>query len=401
MTALTIPQVILKPRKALPFFSKHPWVFAGAISKVVGDPEPGAEVDLLTHKGEFVARGLFNPNSNIRVRLYTWDATVSIDEELWSKKIDRALELRQTLTGTKQHLSAVRLVYSEADGLSGLIVDRYGDFLLLQFTSLALSLRQECLVKLLIEKLQPKGIWLRTEKGIREAEGLEIDDGLLFGEQPPKPLFVEENGIQFGLDLVEGQKTGFYCDQRENRLAAARYMSGHRVLDLFCYTGGFALAAVVLGGAREVIGIDSSDSAIRFATSNAELNSVTNSVQFEKSKVLDALARLSEQSEEFDSVILDPPKMARHRSGLRQAMRGYQRLNEQAISILKPGGILVTCSCSGHVTREHFEEMLAQTALNAGREIQILEARGQAADHPVSIHCLENNYLKCYICRVL
>ena len=396
-----IPKVVLKPRRALPFFGHHPWVFQGAIHHVSGEPEPGAEVALVTDRDEFVARGLYNPVSNIVVRLYSWEPETPLDESFWSARLDEALQLRKNILQLESPRSACRLVYSESDGLSGLIVDRYGDWLLLQFTSLALATRRELLVRLLKEKLAPAGIWLRTEKGIREAEGLTLADGPLEGGQPPRPMFIEEHGIQYGVDIVEGQNTGFFLDQRENRAASARYITGGRVLDLFCYTGGFSLTLARQPGVREVLGIDVSESALTMARANAELNGVAHKLRFEKGDVFKQVEQLHGAGERFSAVVLDPPKLARHRKSVPEALRGYHRLNRLAVEMLEPNGILVTCSCSGHVTRELFEEMLAEVAASSGRRIQILEARGQAPDHPTSVYCAENNYLKCYICRVV
>jgi 23S rRNA (cytosine1962-C5)-methyltransferase len=343
---------------------------------------------------------LFNPHSNIRVRLYDWNESGALDEAFWSDRLDRAMELRRMLFPDFNSNSAYRLVYSEGDGISGLIVDRYGDWLLVQFTSRALAERQETILRLLQEKIAPAGIWLRTEKGIRESEGLDIADGLVSGREPPRPLFIEEHGIRYGIDVVAGQKTGFYLDQRDNRAAVAEYVRGHRVLDLFCYTGGFGLAAVILGGAGEVLGIDVSEPALVVARANAELNNVSARMRFEKSTAFAALERLAAQGEKFDTVILDPPKLARNRAGVRKALRGYHSLNRLAVDVLNPNGILATCSCSGLVDRTEFEEMLSAVATDANRRVQILETRGQAADHPTSVHCVESSYLKCYVCRV-
>jgi len=396
-----LPQIVLKPRKALPFFSRHPWVFQGAVGWLVGEPQPGSVVDVVDDRQRFVARGLFNPQSQICVRLYSWDAADAFDEGFWSRRLDEAIALRRSLFGPFDLDSACRLVFSEADGLSGLTVDRYGEWLLLQVTSLALSKRMETLVQLLREKLQPRGIWLRTEKGIREAEGLELSDGLLWGEAPPRPLVIHENGVKFSLDVAEGQKTGFFLDQRNNRRRVAELVKGHRVLDVCCYSGGFALNCLVNGAASEVVGVDMSESALALAQSNAELNGVANRLTLIKRDCFKALEELAAAGERFDTVILDPPKLARHRQGLDAALRGYYSLNRSGIRLLTSGGIFVTCSCSGHVSRAMFVDTLAQAALHENRRLQILECRGAASDHPTSATCLETDYLKCYICRVV
>ncbi|MSR56558.1 MAG: class I SAM-dependent rRNA methyltransferase [Planctomycetaceae bacterium] len=401
MDSAALPQIILKPRRAQPFFGRHPWVFSGAIARVTGEPPPGAEVALATERGEFVARGLFNPHSNIQVRLYSWDAARPLDEAFWSERLDAAIGLRRDVLQLVGRASACRLVFSEADGLSGLIVDRYDDWLLVQFTSLALAVRRDMLVRLLQEKLQPAGIWLRTEKGIREAEGLEIADGLLSGREPPRPLLITEHGLQYAVDAVEGQKTGFFLDQRDNRQAFVKYVRGGRVLDLCCYSGGFAMNAVRHGGAKDVVAVDVSEPALTLARDNAARNELSHAIKFEKSDAFKALESLRAAGERFDLIVLDPPKFARHARGLDEALRGYHSLNRLALQVLSEEGTLVTCSCTGYVSRELFAEMLADAASSANRTLQILEARGPAPDHPTSVHCVETNYLKCYICRAL
>lgn len=395
----TLPQVVLKPRRAQPFFGRHPWVFSGAIARVTGEPQAGAEVALVTEHGEFVARGLFNPLSNIQVRLYSWDPEQPLDEAFWSAKLAAAIGLRRDVLGLCGAAAACRLVFSEADGLSGLIVDRYDDWLLVQFTSLAIAARRDLIVRLLEEQLQPAGIWLRTEKGIREAEGLEIADGLLSGREPPRPLSIVEHDVRYAIDVVEGQKTGFFLDQRDNRQAFIRYVRGGRVLDLCCYSGGFALNAARHGMAREVLAVDVSEPALSLARKNAEINELSSIIRFEKSDAFKMLEKLRDERERFDLIVLDPPKLARHARGVDEALRGYHSLNRMALENLTEGGTLVTCSCTGHVTREMFAGMLAEAATSAKRPLQILEARGPAPDHPTSVHCIETNYLKCYICR--
>jgi 23S rRNA (cytosine1962-C5)-methyltransferase len=393
-------EVRLKPRKALPFFSRHPWVYAGAIADVQGEPEPGAEVTLRSAEGNFIARGLYNPHSKVRVRLYSWEDT-PLDDAFWQRRLDEALDLRRRLFAEFSSDTAGRLVYSEADRLSGLIVDRFGDWLSVQFTSLAIAERRELVFDWLRERLQPRGIYLRTEKGIRGLEGLELQDGLVWGETPPRPLFITENGIRYGVDLTEGQKTGFYLDQRDNRAALARYCRDQRVLDVFCYSGGFSLNCLVNGGAGEVVAIDGSEAALRLAQHNAELNGVAPRLRLMREDGFRALEQLAAEGQRFPVIVLDPPKLARHREGLEAALRGYFSLNRLALDLLEPGGLLMTCSCSGIVSHEMFVDTLARVGLDARRHIQILEARGPGADHPASIHCLETDYLKCYLCRVV
>lgn len=399
MISPALPTVVLQKRRALPFFSHHPWVFAGAIHSLAGDPAPGAEVRVQSFEGQFIGRGLYNPDSQIRVRLYGWDEAQPLDAGFWSERIEHALGLREQLFADGPAAHACRLIFSEGDHLSGLTVDRYGDWLLVQWTSRALALRQDEILNILERRLQPRGIWQRTEKGIGEAEGLELADGLVRGEAPERPLFISEHGLRFGVDVVEGQKTGFYFDQRDNRSAVARYVRGQRVLDTFSYTGGFGLTAASLGSAAHVTCVDSSAPAIETARANAELNQLLDRCEFVRSDVAPFLEAAASRGERYGAIVLDPPKMARTRSGLDRAAKGYARLNRLALSVLEPGGILASCSCSGLVDRELFLDILAESALDAGRSLQLLEVRGQAPDHPVSAHCRESAYLKCAIAR--
>ncbi|HEX3725027.1 MAG TPA: class I SAM-dependent rRNA methyltransferase [Pirellulales bacterium] len=392
-------QAILKPRKARPFYGRHPWVLDSAIARVEGNPADGDVVDLLTDAGKFVARGLFNSRSRIRVRLYSWDNTEALDRACWHRKLRVALDLRERL-GLMEPQGAARLVFSESDGLSGLVVDRYGPWLSVQVTALAMAQRLDELADMLLEMVDARGIFVRTEKGVAQAEGIELRDGLYRGEAPDGPAFIVENELRFGIDLAEGQKTGFYLDQRDNRRAAAAYFRDRRVLDMFCYSGGFSLNAMVHGHAREVLGIDSSEKAVLLARANAELNRVFG-VRFETENCFQALSRLAEERQRFGAIILDPPKFARSRQSVDDALRAYHKLNRMAVDVLEPGGILVTCSCSGHVSRDDLYMMLLGVAEQTGRDIQILEARGGAPDHPLSVTCLESEYLKCLICRVL
>jgi 23S rRNA (cytosine1962-C5)-methyltransferase len=391
--------VILKPKRARPFFGRHPWVLDTAVLRVEGTPADGDVVDLATHDGTFVARGLWNSASRLRVRLYAFDPATRIDDALWRSRLESAVSLRRTL-GLDDRASAARLVNSEGDDLSGLIVDRYGDYLAVQVTALAMAGRLETICDALQTIVAPRGILLRgAERGLAKLEGLHLADRLVRGTAPAGPIFVREHGLTFGVDLAEGQKTGYYLDQRDNRQAAARHAGGRRVLDLFCYSGGFAVACAVSGGARSVLAVDSSAKATALAKANADLNGAAN-VAVETSDAFEKLDALQAAGERFGMVVLDPPKFARSRASLDEALRAYHRINRVAVGLLESGGILVTCSCSGSVGRDDFLQMLAGVAQRGGRSIQILECRGAAPDHPVSASCLEGEYLKCVIARV-
>jgi 23S rRNA (cytosine1962-C5)-methyltransferase len=280
-----------------------------------------------------------------------------------------------------------------------LIVDRYRRHLVLQVNSLAIATRLECISQQLTDLCQAESITVRSEPGMAKAEGLVPEHGVIVGELPEGPLFIEENGLRFGVDLLSGQKTGFYLDQRDNRRVAAEYVRGRRVLDMFCFTGGFSLAASRLGDAQEVRGIDASQRAITMAQANAELNGISNA-RFDQQDCFKALDSMVASGERFGAVILDPPKFARTRKSLNEALRAYHRINRQAVRLLEPDGVLITCSCSGAVTREEFQLTLSGVAQKSGRDIVILQQRGPAADHPVSVTCPETDYLKCFICRV-
>ncbi|HYV40128.1 MAG TPA: class I SAM-dependent rRNA methyltransferase [Gemmataceae bacterium] len=395
---MTLPRVVLLPRRARPFFSRHPWVYPGAIARVEGEPSDGQEVELISHAGNFVARGFFNSQSKLRVRLYSWTPDQALDEGFFRARIDAAVRLRESILSFCGPGQACRLVFSEGDGLPGMTVDRYDQWLVVQFTSLALSERREMLTQILRERLQPRGVVLRTERGIGKLEGLDLQDGPLWGEMPTEPIAIEENGLQFLVDLTEGQKTGFYLDQRDNRRAVAKYAKGRRVLDAFCYSGGFSLYAA-RAGASVVMGVDGSEPALTLARANAERNGLSN-IAFVREDVFNQLDALVDGGERFGMVILDPPKFARARNAVDEALRGYRRLQTQALKLLDADGILVVCCCSGLIDMGMLEDLLAQLAAEERREIQILERCGQAADHPVAVTCLESGYLKCVICRV-
>ncbi|MBI2808619.1 MAG: class I SAM-dependent rRNA methyltransferase [Planctomycetes bacterium] len=404
-----LPRVLLKPKRARPFFGMHPWVYAGAIDAVEGDPRDGDLVDLVSHVGTFIARGLYNSQSKIRVRLYSWDAIQTLDADFFREKLRSAIRLRRDILRLP---GSCRLAFSEADGLSGLTVEAFvparpesptsgdsgaGVWLVTQFTSLAMAQRRELFAVLLTELVHPTGIYLRTERGTGQLEGLELQDGPLRGETPGL-LTIDENGLFLQVNLTEGQKTGYYLDHRDNRKAVARLAVGRRMLDAFCYSGGFGLHAA-RAGASSVLGVDASEPALQLARANAHLNALTN-ITFDKADVFNRLDHLVEAEERFGVIVLDPPKFARSKSAIDEALRGYRRLLVQALRLLESDGILVMCCCSGLIERQMLHDLLAQEASQARRPLQILESRGAAPDHPVSALCPETNYLKCVICRV-
>lgn len=392
--------VFLKPKRAQPFYARHPWVFAGAIVRVEGTPADGAEVDLRSSAGNFVARGLYNSQSKIRVRLYGWDENEPLDREFFSRRLDRAIALRHEVLHLNTGSDAgYRVVFSESDQLSGMVADRYGDWLTVQFTSLALAERRVMMAELLQEKLGVRGVYLRTERGIGQLEGVELHDGLLAGETPPaEVILTEHHGLRFAVNLTEGQKTGYYLDQRDNRAAVMRLSAGRRVLDAFCYTGGFGIYAAK-GGASEVLSVDASESALQLAERNAVLNGL-GQITRHHADVFHYLGDLAASGRKFDLIVLDPPKFARNRAAIPKALQGYRKLHQQAMRLLNRDGVLVSCCCTGLITAEMLEEIIAQVAIDSRRDLQILERRGPSPDHPISASCRETGYLKCLISRV-
>lgn len=393
------PRAVLKPRRALPFYARHPWVFVGAISAVVGAPADGDAIDLHSNTGDFVARGIWNSKSKIRIRLYSWNSDENLDRDFFHRKLETAVRFRRDTLNLMGAGAACRLVFSESDGLSGLTVDRYDRWLAVQFTALGMASRRDMIVELLKELTGTEGMFLRTERGIGKLEGLELHDQLLAGTLPDGPMTITEDGLQFRVNLCEGQKTGFYLDQRDNRRAAARYAAGRTVLDGFCYTGGFSLHAA-RAGAAAVDGVDVSESALGLARRNAELNNLA-SVSFARADVFEHLSALVAQGRRFGMIVLDPPKFARTRSAIPKAIEGYHRLYSLAVRLLNPDGILVGCCCSGLIPMTTLDELVAQVSAGQRRDIQIIERRGQAPDHPVAASCPETSYLKCFICRVM
>lgn len=391
-------QVVLKASRARTFATRHPWVLDASIERIVGEAADGEEVEVLSEKGKFLGRGLYNGRSRIRVRLYTGRRDEPLDAAFWRARLESAVGLRRLL-GFDDPQGACRLVFAEGDRLSGLIVDRYAGWLVVQVTALAMQKRLDALVPLLAELVQPRGIVFRTDRMMARAEAMEVRDGLAWGEPPPPRIPIVDGGLHLEVDLAEGQKTGIYLDQRANRRAAARYMAGRRVLDMFCYQGGFSLAARAWGRAAECLGYDSSNKAVAQARAAASRNGVSQ-LRFETGEAFRVLQELYDQGQRFGAVVLDPPKFARSRKTLDEALRAYHWLNRLGMSVLEPEGILVTCSCSGLVSRQEFFDVLVGAAQQAGRDVQVLEQRGASPDHPVALNCPESEYLKCFICRV-
>jgi len=371
--------------------SGHPWVFSNEIDKLPANLTPGQTAQVYDSRGYVVGSGFYNPKSLIAVRLYSRGAQ-ELDLELMVTRISAAARLRQSLyPGSSDY----RLLYGESDGLPGLIVDRYGDQLVMEIMSLGMDIRRDLIVEALTEVLHPACIYERSDSYSRVLEGLRETESVLLGALKPE-VVIDENGLKFAVNIKHGQKTGWFYDQRDNRLALRQYVRGKRVLDCFCHTGGFALNAAA-AGAKSVLGLDISDRAIEQAIKSAGLNNLSGLCQFEPADVLHTLKERVESGEKYEVVILDPPAFAKNKKSIESALKGYKEINLRAMKLLSPGGILVSCSCSYHVDDEQFKVMLVDAARDANRTLKMLEFRHQSKDHPVLLACRETQYLKCAI----
>lgn len=379
---------------------RHPWVFSGAIENSNSDIHDGDIVQVTNSSGEFVAYGLFNGQSRVAIRLMSWEANQFPDEQWWRARIQGAIAARGHLLDATD-TNTLRLIFAEADFLPGLIVDKYADFLVLQIHASGTERIKSVVVDELNRLLAPSGIYERSDANARMHEGLPSDNGLLFGIHPPEWVDVSENGIRYRVNIQEGQKSGFYCDQRVNRLLTAKYAAGRRVLDCFCYSGGFSLNALA-HGAKEVVSVDSSALAIETLQANVALNGWTgerhSGIQADVNKQLRAFA---DSDERFDLIVLDPPKYAPSRSSLDKAARAYKDLNRRGLLLLESGGLLATFSCSGAMDITTFKQVLAWAAIDAGKEIQFIHQFSQPEDHPIRASFPEGEYLKGVLCRVV
>ncbi len=397
----TVRQIILKQTKKRGFDGHHPWILEHSIHEPGSTPAVGQVVDLVREDGKFVGRGLYNANSRIRVRIYTWDQTEQVNDGLFLRRLDRAIEHR-TKMSTGEPGESMRLVFSEADQLSGLVVDKYSEHIVVQLTSAALMAYVPSIADRLYELYRPISISLQIDERTAKSEGMEPQLKCLLGSAPIEPIEIIENGLRWHVDLNAGQKTGYYLDQRENRLAAVRWIPDHaNVLDVCTYIGGFALTIAKNRPNASIMAIDSSEKALLTAREHAELNGVQERVKFINADFFDYLSAQVDAGVRYDAIVLDPPRLASSRDNLQRALAAYHRLNFLAMRLLQPGGTLVTCSCSGRVSRQEFRDMLKGVATRVRREVQIIEDRGAASDHPSCLSCPETDYLKCIIARVL
>lgn len=416
-------EVILKKGRATPVIRHHPWIFSGAIQRVEGNPSDGDIVEAYDAGHNWVARGYINQRSQISVRLLTWTEEEVVDRAFWRRRLERAICARRALSDDST-TTAYRLVHAESDYLPGLIVDRYGDWLVVQFLTLGVDRRRHEIVQTLVDLLAPRGIYERSDVDVREKENLEQRTGLLWGDEPPHQIEILENGHRFLVNIREGHKTGFYLDQRENRARLAAFCGAAGgdidVLDLFAYTGAFSVyVASALGegsqssGASSVTLVDSSSRALDLARQNLALNeplphgpgeaAVTGAARetaYVEDNVFSVLRRYRAEERRFDVIVLDPPKFAHAKRDVDKASRAYKDINLLAFQLLRPSGLLFTFSCSGRVSADLFQKIVFGALADTDREAQIVGHLAQSADHPVALTFPEGAYLKGLVCRV-
>jgi 23S rRNA (cytosine1962-C5)-methyltransferase len=407
-------KIFLKSGREKSLLRRHPWIFSGAIAKISGHLELGETVKICDSTGRFVAWGAYSPESQIRIRVWSWNQNEKINSDFFLRRLIAAISSRSGLFVDPEspyirsgdivsmiHAfpSAVRLVNAESDGLPGFIVDRYGKSLVLQFLSAGAEQWRQTLIDLLLELSKFECVYERSDVDVRKLEGLPSRAGILVGHQPEK-ITVEENNLCFVVDIVNGHKTGFYLDQRVNRKNVQEISRGKEVLDCFSYSGGFTIHALA-GGAKFVTAIDSSRNALEQARENLKINSMSGErVDFLEADVFRQLRKFRDGARQFDMVILDPPKFAPTTSHVQRAARAYKDINLLALKLLRSGGILVTFSCSGGIDRSFFQKIVADSALDAGVDAQIIQHLEQSPDHPVLLSFPESAYLKGLVLRV-
>jgi 23S rRNA (cytosine1962-C5)-methyltransferase len=390
--------VVLKKDKEKAVLHKHPWVFSGAIDRVKGKPANGDIVRLVNIKGDFMAYGFYNDQSRVALRLLEWDENVQVDEQWFRNKVATAVNSRGNVLN--ETTNTCRLIFSESDYLPGLIVDKYADHLAVQILTSGIENVMPVIIDELQRLLKPASIFDKSDASSRSHEGLETDNTVLAGSQPPESVEVKENNIIYNINIAEGQKSGFYCDQRDNRRILASYTKDKKMLDCFCYTGGFTLNSLH-SGASAVTSVDSSALAIETLKENILLNKLDATKHTAiQSDVNKQLRVFREEGEMFDVIVLDPPKYAPSRSALVRASRAYKDLNRLAMLLLNSGGLLATYSCSGAMDMESFKQVIAWAALDAGKQVQFIYQFCQPEDHPVRASFPEGEYLKGLLCRV-
>jgi 23S rRNA (cytosine1962-C5)-methyltransferase len=394
------PRLTVRRDRAESLARRHPWVFAGQLLHPPTNLPPGVVVDLVDEKGGFLARGGFNGESRIAVRVLTFEPAATVDAALIASRVRDSVARRDSLL-QPDRTDAARLIFAEADRLPGVIVDQYGEWLVLQILSAAMARWRETIVEALVAQARPQGIYERSEgEDRRQHEGLAPSVGTIWGQEPPDEVVIREDGLRFGVDLRGGQKTGFYLDQRHNRAAVASGCGGAEVLNAFAYSGGFGLHAAAAGATR-VTHVDSSAAALELCAANIARNPSGAGHELMQENVFDALRRFRAEGRAFDVIILDPPKFAASRQAVDRAARGYRDLNAAALRLLTSGGRLATFSCSGAVDRGLFHRVVAEAAVDAGRDLRLLAEFGHPADHPVLMSFPEGVYLKGLLAEVV
>lgn len=391
--------VILKREAIRTLKYRHPWVFSGAIKSLERTPLSGETLEVHSEDGEVLGYGSYSPKSKIAIRMWSFSEKEKLNEDFIRKRLTDAISFRLK-SNLSNEANCARLVFAESDSIPGLIVDKFADYIVCQFLFAGTEYWKETIVSILNELIPNKGIYERSDVEVREKEGLPLLKGVLSGSEPPELLEINEGSIKYHIDIKNGHKTGFYLDQRINRLRVGQYAKDAEVLDCFTYTGGFSIAALK-GGAGKVISVDSSATALEALKKNVELNGLDLSKsELVEAKVAEQLRKYRDSARQFDMIILDPPKFIYDRAHLEQATRAYKDINLLAIKLLRKNGILATFSCSQPMTDELFQKMVSYAAVDAGKNVQILEKLSQSPDHPIALNFPESAYLKGLICRV-
>ncbi len=404
MNQPNVPTVMLKPGREKSLLRRHPWLFDGAIARVMGNPQIGDTVQVLTAAQQPMGWGSISPRSQIRVRMWNFDPETVVDEAWLATQLRRAIARRQVLLSDPNH-TACRLVAAESDGLPGIIVDRYDRVLVCQLLTAGANHWRDRLLQTLMQVLPEFGLacdslYERSDADVRAKEGLPVQVGLLHGAEPPDLVDIQEGSVRFGVDVRTGHKTGFYLDQRDNRAIAQQVCAGQEVLNCFSYTGGFSVAALA-GGAATVVNVDSSTAALTLSEANHQQNGFDGDyAQHLQGDVFQVLRQFRDEARQFDTIILDPPKFVDSQASLQRAARGYKDINRLACLLLRPGGTLFTFSCSGLMPTDLFQKIVADAALDARRETQLVQRLGQSIDHPTLLSFPEGFYLKGLRCRV-
>lgn len=372
----------------------HPWIFKSDIEGIEGSFTPGDVIDIYSKKNKFLGRGYVNPKSQITIRILTYEPE-DVNDEFIYKRISAAWEYRKRTSD----VNSCRAIFAESDFLPALIVDKFSDYLVVQTLALGMDRFKNSIVDILQEVIKPAGIYERNDVNVRELEGLDQRKGFLKGEFNTKIEMIE-NGIRFIVDIENGQKTGYFLDQKENRAAIKPFVNGAKVLDCFTHVGSFALHAAYYG-AKDVLGIDISEHAVELASQNAKLNSLDSNCRFQTANTFDILREFYDRNEKFDVIVLDPPAFTKSRDTVQGAVRGYKEINLRAMKIIHSGGFLITCSCSHHVDPDLFMDIIYNAAIDAKRKVRLIEYRSQAKDHPILLASEETQYLKCAILQIV